>query len=304
MLAEKLRSANSVTSRIGSEALSSRMTNAVSASAEKPSRPRTVPEPHGYTEPPQFSASSSGTRPAVSAAAPHQSTRCCCPGSGRGMATASTDEGHDADRDVDVEDPAPAERVGEPAAERGSKHGGESEHRTHEALVAGALPRLEQVTDDRHTVRHHGAAADALDASEQDELEHLLRSAGRRREDGVEPRLACGPGERGSREEERDAAQVEPLAAVEVRQLADDRDSDGRGERVDGEHPRQQRHSAKLADDVGHGGADDGGVERSEQHRQEHARQDGEFAAVGQIAHVHIDGVLSGSVDSLSARTR
>ncbi len=85
-----------------------------------------------------------------------------------------------ADRQVDVEDPAPAGGIGQPPSQRRAENRRQAEHRAHESLVASTLARLEQVADDRHAVRHHHAATDALDASEDDELQHRVGRTERR----------------------------------------------------------------------------------------------------------------------------
>ena len=57
-------------------------------------------------------------------------------------------ERHQAQRQVDEEDPVPAEAVGEEAADERAHHGRDAEDRSEEALVAASLPRLEEVADD------------------------------------------------------------------------------------------------------------------------------------------------------------
>ena len=74
------------------------------------------------------------------------------------------------DRDVDVEDPVPADVLGQEAADERADHERDAEHRAEEALVLAALGRGEQVADDREGDREERACADALDASEQDQL--------------------------------------------------------------------------------------------------------------------------------------
>ena len=76
--------------------------------------------------------------------------------------------GHDgerdgADRDVDVEDPAPGELLDEDAAEQRSDDARHAEHGAEEPLVAAALAGRDDVADDRLRADHQPAAAEALD---------------------------------------------------------------------------------------------------------------------------------------------
>ena len=98
----------------------------------------------------------------------------------------------------------------------------DAEHEAEEALVLAALGGREEVADDRERDREERAGAEALDAAEQHELPHLLAQAGQRRAD----------------EEQRDAADQDRLAAVQVGELAVDRHGHGRGEQVDRDRPR------------------------------------------------------------------
>ena len=98
---------------------------------------------------------------------------------------------------VDVEDPVPADVVGQEAAEGGPDDERDPEHGAEQALVLAALGRREQVADDRERDREERAGADALDAPEQDELAHVLAQAGQRRTDEEQRRCrssgaACG----------------------------------------------------------------------------------------------------------------
>ena len=92
-----------------------------------------------------------------------------------GRQGAPDDEEHDrADRNVDVEDPLPAEVVGDQAAEAGPEQRAEPEDRTEEALVLAALRWSEDVADDRQRDREQRAGTESLEPSECDELPHLL----------------------------------------------------------------------------------------------------------------------------------
>ena len=52
-----------------------------------------------------------------------------------------------ADRDVDEEDPFPAEVVGEPAAQQRTGHRRDAEDRAEQSLVLASLARRDHVTD-------------------------------------------------------------------------------------------------------------------------------------------------------------
>ena len=70
------------------------------------------------------------------------------------------------DGQVDVEDPAPREVVDEEAAEQRPGDRRDAEHRADQAHVAAALPRRDDVGDDRLRADHEPAGADALDRAE------------------------------------------------------------------------------------------------------------------------------------------
>ena len=79
------------------------------------------------------------------------------------------DERDDPDRDVDVEDPVPADLLGQEAADERADDERDAEDGTEQALVLAALLRGEQVADDRQRDREQRTGADALDAAEEDE---------------------------------------------------------------------------------------------------------------------------------------
>src|SRR5690606_42104166 len=81
--------------------------------------------------------------------------------------------------------------------------------------------------------------------------------------------------ERGGRAEQQDPEDQDPLAAVDVRELAVYRERDGGSQRVSGECPRIELEAFEFGDDPRQGGTDD----REVQGRQE---QDDEDAAEGQ----------------------
>ena len=71
------------------------------------------------------------------------------------------DQRSTADRNVDEEDPFPAEVVGEPAAQQRPSYRGDAEHCSEESLVLAALEG-DHITDDSEGQRHETAGAEAL----------------------------------------------------------------------------------------------------------------------------------------------
>ena len=168
-------------------------------------------------------------------------------------------EGENADGNIDEEDPAPGEVVGDPAAERGAdgrrEHGDEAVER--EGLAA--LVRLERVGHDglRHGL--HAAAAGALkNAAKQKD--------GQGRSDAAKK---TGDGEDG------DAKDEEVAAAHERRGPAAERQHDGIGDEVAGEHPCGFVSAcAERAADVRQGDVGDGGVKHFHKRGQGHGHGD------------------------------
>jgi hypothetical protein len=143
------------------------------------------------------------------------------------------DERDDADGDVDVEDPPPAEVVDEEAAEQGPGDRRDGEHCAEVARIAPSFPRGDDVADDGEGHRHQPTGADALEAAEGDELPHVLRN----------------PAEHRPGDEYEDGRLEHDLAAIEVRQLSVQGCADGRGQQVGGDDPREVVEPTELADD-------------------------------------------------------
>ena len=91
------------------------------------------------------------------------------------------EEGDDADRHVDEEDPAPAGEtedvalLGEEATDDGAEDGARREDGEEVTLVLGAFARRQDVTDDREGQRHEATGADALDGAERGKHVHAVR---------------------------------------------------------------------------------------------------------------------------------
>ena len=160
----------------------------------------------------------------------------------------------------------PAQVLGQPATDERTGHERDAEDGPEEALVLAALLRGEQVTDDRKGDREERTGADALDASEEDEHAHVLAQAGQGRAD----------------QEDHDADHEDRLAAVDVGQLAPERDADRAGQQVDGDGPDVVVVAAQLGDDGRQGGADDGLVEGAEEQAQHDREEDLHLLAVAE----------------------
>ena len=150
---------------------------AASAADQQRSSPRSSPS-RGRAGPGGVEQDRADRRPRSS---PRRGSRWCGRGGRAGSCSAhdGDDQRDDADRDVDVEDPAPAGAVGEQAAEHGAEHAGRAEDGAEVALVAAALARRDDVADGGERERHQAAAAEALDGAEGDQLLDVLREPGR-----------------------------------------------------------------------------------------------------------------------------
>ena len=141
----------------------------------------------------------------------------------RGEREEHDDDGEDADRDVDVEDPAPAEIVGEIATDDGTDDRGDAEDPGKDALQPGALGRRVEIGDGSEHAREENAAEDSLKRAERDELGHVLRLTAESRCD----------------DEADHSGEKEGLPAEEVAELSGDRRQDGRGHQIRRGDPRE-----------------------------------------------------------------
>ena len=131
---------------------------------------------------------------------------------------------HGADRHVDEQDPAPAQRLGEHAAEqraRRSAAGGDGAPDAQRAVALG--PFGEGRRDDRQRGRRDDRAAEAL------------QPAGRHEQAGARRQRAEQRGER----EHGDADDEHPLAPEQVARAAAEHQEPGEGHRVRAHHPLQ-----------------------------------------------------------------
>ncbi len=103
--------------------------------------------------------------------------------------------GEQAEREVDVEHPAPRHAIGEePAHERPDQRGHAPDAREIALHLRPPLHAVE-IADDGHADRDQGARAQSLQGAEGDELLHAARQPGERRaeEEEREPRQVGGP---------------------------------------------------------------------------------------------------------------
>ena len=168
-------------------------------------------------------------------------------------------EGENADGDVDVEDPAPGEVVGDPAAEGGPDGGGEDGDEAVEGKGLAALLGRKGVSHDGLSHGLEAAAAGSLkDAEEQ---KHGQRE-GRAAEE-------AGDGE------DDDAEDEEVAASEDTGGPSTERENDGIGDKVAGENPGALIGAgAKRTGDVGQRDVGDGGVENLHKGRQGHGHGD------------------------------
>ena len=168
----------------------------------------------------------------------------------------------DPDRDVDEEDPAPADvRRQRAADERPDRHR-HPDGRAPDPEGRAALAAVELLRDDRERDGEHPGAADPLRAAREDQPERRLRRAAERRGGG----------------EERDRDEEDPLAAEQV------------AERARVEHRRRERERVRVHDplQIGEGGVqllvdvrqrdvDYRDVEEQHEHRHAHHDQHAPF---------------------------
>jgi hypothetical protein len=167
-------------------------------------------------------------------------------------------QAEEAERQVDVEDPAPRQMLGEQSAGQWSEHGRGAERGTEVAHVAAQLAGADDVGAHRHRDRQQAAGAHALDGPERDELVERLRD----------------PGQRRTGDEHHDGDQEHRLAAVQVAQLAGQRRGDRHGEEIGGDHPGQVLEVAEIAGDRRQCRRDHRLVQRGQQQRKGQPTED------------------------------
>ena len=195
---------------------------------------------------------------------------------------ARDDEGDRTDGEVHVEDPAPRGVVDQEAPDKWAGDARDPEHRTEVSLVAATFGRRYDVAHDRHGEHDQAAGSESLHGAERDQLVHVLAETGQDR----------------AGEEDDDGELEDPLAPVEVGDLPVERGADRRGEEVGGHDPGQAVEGVEVADDGRQCRADDGLVERGQQHPE---HQTGEHDEDLAVAHASARALGSPSASPRSA---
>ena len=86
-------------------------------------------------------------------------------------------DGDDTYGHVHVEHPAPAPVIGDPATQSRPNDRGETEYGHDQALPFPALSGRKDIADDSHGDWHHRACSQALNATVDDQLGHILACA-------------------------------------------------------------------------------------------------------------------------------
>ncbi len=181
---------------------------------------------------------------------------------------APQDEERDqADRDVDEEDPVPADRVGDDPADGRSEKRRQAEDRPEEAEVLAAFGGGVEVGDHGQRDREDCPATKALDAPRHDELPHLLAEAGHH----------------GANEEEGDGEDDDRPPPEQVGELAVDRTADRARQQVDRDDPDVEVVAAEIGHDPRQRHADDRLVEREQEERQQDRAEDLELGPGAQL---------------------
>lgn len=166
--------------------------------------------------------------------------------------------GHDPERDVDDEDRAPREDLGEVGAEHWTQRARSGEQRREISGVAAALARCHVLTDQCLRQRHEPAATQALHrAQDHESAEARCQGTTHRRS-----------GEDREREEQR-AAPAEAVAEVTVQ-----RRGDGRRKEIRHHDPRQVGDCVERVGDARQRAREDRLVDRGQEHRDDDARED------------------------------
>jgi len=130
-------------------------------------------------------------------------------------------QGEYGDGDVDKEDPAPGEVVGDPAAQGGADHRRQHDRHAVDGEGLAALARRKRIDEDRLLAGLQAAAPGSLqDAKENQQRKRWGETA-----------------EHGTEAEERHADHVEALAPDKRHQISAGRKDDGVGNQIGRQHP-------------------------------------------------------------------
>ena len=149
----------------------------------------------------------------------------------------------------------PGQIVGQPAAKRRADDRRDHDGNAEQRKSLAALLRREGIRKDRLRHRHHAAAAEPLQDTEQQQHVEVRRETAQHR--------ACG--------EQRQADEEERLAAEPLREEAARRQADGVGHEIGGHHPgRLVLAHAHTAGNVWQRHVGDRGVEHFHEGRERH----------------------------------
>ena len=131
------------------------------------------------------------------------------------------EQGSRANRQIDVENPAPGERLDKKTTQEGSGHAAHPKDGAEHTLIASELPWRHDIGDDGLGEYEDAPTPQPLQGAEEDEFGHILAEAT----------------QRGTEEEERNRRLEESLAAVEITELPPQWGGDRRGQQVAGDDP-------------------------------------------------------------------
>ena len=173
----------------------------------------------------------------------------------------------DPDRDVDVEHPPPRQMIDEEPTDQRAADARDREHRARVPLIAAALPRRDDVTDDRQRHRHQPPRPEALDGSEADQLAHVLRQA-----------RQCRPDQ-----EDHDRCLEHDLAPVQIADLAVERRRRRRRQQIRRHHPRQMIQTAQITNDRRQRRRHDRLIQSRQEHPQHQPAEHHQDLPMGQL---------------------
>ena len=168
------------------------------------------------------------------------------------------EERNDAERQVHVEDPAPAKRGRQEPPEQRTGDAREAEHRAEQARVAATFARRDHVADRGLGTYHQPAASETLQRAERDQLVEVLAQ----------------PAERGAEQEDHERALEDDLAPVLVAELPVQRRYHRLREQVGGDDPGDVVQATEVADDRRERGGNDRLVERRQEHDEQQPAED------------------------------
>ena len=166
--------------------------------------------------------------------------------------SAESHGGERADRQVDPKDPGPGQVLDNEPAGQWPDDRRQRPNARQPALYLGPLVHRIEVADDGHRGRLNRARANALREPEDNERGHRPRESAENR----------------AKQEDHDANQHHPLSADEIGELAEHHCGRGLRQKKRGEHPTIERQPAQLADNLRHGGRDDGRLDRDHEIRR------------------------------------